>query len=746
MQQPVRSSVERDEGERPLKAQLAFYLTGNRVRAGLDSINTRDLRPALFARYRDLTALRYDFPLVLADGVDDSAAVQSLSGLFDNLLKRCADGPDGERMRKHALRLEREIRIRTTESTGSLSDKWAQAARHLEMQGDARLAESLERLRAALDVDGDLIDCGADAASRLCQHLWKAGYEDKACRFRAQLDALSTKLSDILRADLVRSEQGRSTEHLRESFGSTHRDAFDFAAMSRLLIEALPAATLSDRRRERICWILSVLRSQRFFPMQSTEAAVDIEPYGFIFKDCADAMAAYRERLPKGIEFAKALAMAELEVEGEYNEARHDSLFADFAPDSLADPDLFLPAYLICLRARDMRAQDYDTLFEAFSAGLPAEVLLEIDDILEPSPIAGGNPVVASRNTQIARMVMDLNTSYVLQASSSSLFQLRDAIRRGMAYAGPSLFNVFTGQTGGAELPPYLIAAAATESRAFPTFVYDPSAGSDWASRFRVVDNPQAELDWPIQTLSYEDEEHQCLSDSLAFTFIDFVACDCRYHKHFAGLSRDNWTSSMVPVSKFFVSDADGYAGKVPYIVMLNRDDRLQRVVVDQRLVREARRCVEMWRSLQELGGVHNSHAARLLARERELWEKQRPPAPATADIQSASVVPAAAKAAATSAASTIIGSEAEAAKSSDEPYIETPRCTSCNECTQINNKMFAYDANKQAFIADPAAGTYRQLVEAAESCQVAIIHPGKPRNPSEPGLDELVKRAEPFL
>ena len=89
---------------------------------------------------------------------------------------------------------------------------------------------------------------------------------------------------------------------------------------------------------------------------------------------------------------------------------------------------------------------------------------------------------------------------------------------------------------------------------------------------------------------------------------------------------------------------------------------------------------------------------------------------------------------------------EAESAKSSDGPYIETPRCTSCNECTQINNKMFAYDANKQAFIADPDAGTYRQLVEAAESCQVAIIHPGKPRNPNEPGLDELVKRAEPFL
>ena len=49
---------------------------------------------------------------------------------------------------------------------------------------------------------------------------------------------------------------------------------------------------------------------------------------------------------------------------------------------------------------------------------------------------------------------------------------------------------------------------------------------------------------------------------------------------------------------------------------------------------------------------------------------------------------------------------------------------------TQLNSKMFAYNENKQAYIADPDAGTFRQLVEAAEGCQVSIIHPGKPRNP----------------
>ena len=58
---------------------------------------------------------------------------------------------------------------------------------------------------------------------------------------------------------------------------------------------------------------------------------------------------------------------------------------------------------------------------------------------------------------------------------------------------------------------------------------------------------------------------------------------------------------------------------------------------------------------------------------------------------------------------------------------------------------MFAYNENRQAYIADPTAGTYRELVEAAEGCQVAIIHPGRPRDPREPGLDELLARAEAF-
>ena len=79
------------------------------------------------------------------------------------------------------------------------------------------------------------------------------------------------------------------------------------------------------------------------------------------------------------------------------------------------------------------------------------------------------------------------------------------------------------------------------------------------------------------------------------------------------------------------------------------------------------------------------------------------------------------------------------------EPYIESERCTSCNECTNANRKMFAYNADKQAYIKDPRAGTFAQLVQAAEKCPVGAIHPGTPLNPNEKDLEKWLKRAQAF-
>ena len=734
--------------EADTQAHIAFFLTGRRPAEHLDAVDGLGLRPALFAGYRELTQLRYDFPLLLVAGRTDKLFAQSLSGLVDGVLGGIARGSDAERIRKHALRMEQELRVLAAGgATGSLSALWDKAAERLaraqdKSGADKSFEDSLRRTRAAIKIDGELADCDAALPSCLLQHGWAAVQRQKAEGFRKELDRVVLKLSDILKSDFERSEAGRSAKHLKASVGSGFGDAFDFDAMSRMLSKALPKDPFPESRRKRIRALLDVLSAQQFFPAPTQVAQAKkpagAKPYSFLFDSCGDALAALRERMPKLIELARAIAIAELEIDGQYSEGKHDALFEQFGANGLDPQDLApFPDYLVCVNAGKMQAVEHAQLMEILSSILPIKVLLQIDDILEESTGGEGSLSAGMRARQIANMAIGLNEVYVLQSSSSNLFQFRERVLRGLAYRGPALFSVFSGASAKAsDLPPYLVAAAAMESRAFPAFTYDPSAGANWAARFSLDANSQVDLDWPIQSFTYEDEQHQRVCEDLAFTLVDFFASDRRYARHLARVPRAKWNGSMIAVDESLSRERKGLPDKVPSLFMVDADNVLQKVIVDEKLIREARRCREMWHSLQELGGVHNSHAEKLLARERKVWEENMQQEAEAHKPLPPAVSPIAAVAAA---------AVEDEARSPGEAYIETARCATCNECTDLNNKMFKYNDDKQAYIADINAGTYAQLVEAAESCQVAVIHPGKPRNPKEPGLEELMKRAEAF-
>ncbi len=725
-----------------LQAHVAFYLTGKRLNSQLQAIDGLGLRPALFAGYRDLTRLRYDFPLVLLTDRPDGAFVEPLSGLIDAILDKIARGDDGERIRKHVLRLEQDIRVLVAGGAGgAFSALWDQAAAPLIGQ-DKLIADSLSRARVNLKIDGDVVDCDAALPFRLLGHAWGLTQEQRAKKFGENVRRLVLKLSDIIKADFANSNAGKSAKILKASFGAGPMDHFDFEAMSRILTQAAPKVSLSKSRRQRVEDLLAVLKSQKFFPSSDAEAGTS---YSFAFDSCSSALKAYRERLPKAIELARAVAIAELEIRGEYSEAKHSSLFESFGENGLEASELaFLPDYLVRLDAGKLSGAEQNTLTEILSADLPIKILVQTDDVIEESPVGNGHLAFALRSRQLASMAMGVNEVFVLQSPAANLYPMRQQIQRGLDYAGPALFSVFSGAaktTGG--LPPYLIGAAALESRVFPAFTFDPSAGLNWASRFSLAGNPQAELDWPIREFSYEDEKNQAVTEQIPFTLIDFVACDSRYGKHFASVPRVRWDDTLTPIGDAVARERRVQVETVPCLMMVDPENRLQRILVDEKLIREARRCRSMWNSLQELGGIHNSHVERLLAQEKKRGEASAVPANVSPPVQPTAAT--AASVAPPTVPATVEAVAQESERSPDEAYIETARCSTCNECTQINNKMFAYDGNKQAYIADVSAGTYAQLVEAAENCQVSIIHPGKPRNPNEAGLEELLKRAELF-
>jgi pyruvate-ferredoxin/flavodoxin oxidoreductase len=263
----------------------------------------------------------------------------------------------------------------------------------------------------------------------------------------------------------------------------------------------------------------------------------------------------------------------------------------------------------------------------------------------------------------------------------------------------------------------------------------------------------------------------------------------------------------MVPFHEFLEMSAADREGKAPFIYSL-QDRKLRRLSVSREMVTLAEERLLFWSQLRQLAGVeipeatrervtaaleseYDERAAAMRAEyERSLADLQANyahvvarrlaeglmrvaegrtvdelmttalaapyvPLPAPAAPVSAPISPAAPEGAAAAAvpsapaAAPSPSARVELVDVADamvmEPYIETALCTSCNECTNLNKKLFAYDANKQAYVKDPRGGTFQQLVKAAELCPVKIIHPGTPLNPKEKDLDKWVARAAAF-
>jgi hypothetical protein len=413
------------------QAQVTFYLTGVSSGEGLDAVSGLGLRPALFAGYRDLTALRYDFPVVLLPDISDAGAVRSLTELFDAAVTASRDGAaDADRLRHHAERMEHAIRrIAAADGGGGFATMWQTAAQHLGESAEAGFADSLARLRTQLPADGEVADCDAALPWRLFSHAGAAVHRRKASRFRADLTRLIQKLSDILHADFARSADGHSAENLRAAIGQPQAQAFDFAAMSRMLASVSQPSLLADSRRERIRWLLSVLQSQRFYvPSQHTGAPPQALPgYGFVFDSCSQALEAWHERLPRLVELTRAIAIAELEVKGAYREAQHDAVFASFGTNGLGTAELArFPDYLVRLDADTLAATEFSRVLDALATGLPLKFLLQTDDLL--APLADG-PARASFGLcgrTVTSAAIALNEAFVLQSSASHLPSLRD--------------------------------------------------------------------------------------------------------------------------------------------------------------------------------------------------------------------------------------------------------------------------------------------------------------------------------
>jgi ferredoxin len=341
-------------------------------------------------------------------------------------------------------------------------------------------------------------------------------------------------------------------------------------------------------------------------------------------------------------------------------------------------------------------------------------------------------------------------------------------------------------------LDAWFVASAALESRAHPFVLVNPDGGDHAAQRVSFGGNPQPDSDWPIETLEYRDTSGETMTMELAFTFADYALLMPALHDQFRVVPAGLESADLVPIDRFLEAGSEVADRAVPFVWAIDCDGTLMRLVVSRALVFACRDRLNYWHTLQELAGIHNAYVEAAIDRivdeqrvaieaEREQLQKAHEQelesvrseaageamgqlvdflmgadlsgmvgggqlatmpaaapietdAPEAADVEAAEPEPEPEAAA-----------EPEEELSFDEPWLDTASCTTCDDCMSINKMMFAYNEDKQAYIRDPRAGTYADLVAAAEICPARCIHPGKPLDPNEPGLEELIARAEPF-
>jgi pyruvate-ferredoxin/flavodoxin oxidoreductase len=199
----------------------------------------------------------------------------------------------------------------------------------------------------------------------------------------------------------------------------------------------------------------------------------------------------------------------------------------------------------------------------------------------------------------------------------------------------------------------------------------------------------------------------------------------------------------MVPLHEFLQMEVDDREGLFPYIWWVDRKKRLTRVLVAEPLVISTQERLDFWIMLKGLAGVDREEApaADLENQIRtEIVQKiagslmQMAGGEGSVALASAPVAEGAAPA-------------AQAPVDGDymAPWIDTDQCTTCDECININKKIFVYNDQKKAVIKDPKGGPYKDIVKAAEKCTAQVIHPGLPADRSPKDIEKWIKRAEKY-
>jgi pyruvate-ferredoxin/flavodoxin oxidoreductase len=494
-------------------------------------------------------------------------------------------------------------------------------------------------------------------------------------------------------------------------------------------------------------------------------------PYPFpwssnLFQDSPSmAMGLFEGHMAKMAEGFKAIRMAEMELAGKYNEQEQKDFFTYFNWKNFSDEEYHLSPPVVSVGGDGaMYDIGFQNLSRMMMSGVPIKVMIvdtqvysntggqactsgfvsQVSDMAPFSKIWKGKEEIRKEMSLIAAAH---RTSYVLQSSHSHISHMLEGYIEGLNSRRPAIFNVYAvcpPEHGVADDSADRQAKLAVESRAYPLFKFNPDKGTTFEECIELEGNPAIAKDWPRYTLNYIDANKKEVTLDVPLTFVDFAATEGRFRKHFRNIAEAKWTDDMVQVDEFLEMDKDDQSTAMPYIWTVNKKQQLMRTLVSKELALSALERRDFWRQLKSLSGFeHSLDKETLILKTRQEMVQNL-----TSNLLSMT-------GGVGGEAVNMLSSNVSTAQNStsgggnngnyEAVWVDSPECTACDDCIDINPDIFTYNDQKQVIIANPQAGSFKEIVKAAEQCTAECIHPGSPFNPNEAGLDKLIKRAEKF-
>ncbi len=788
-----------------------FHLGNPSVKEAVQQVGS-DFLPALLEPYRDVSRLRYDYPLFLFDATQSEVnpTPEQLAKPVGEVLQECvvsfAPGDDSARILKDNLPwIERELRQKLVDVEGPVgASEMVKAAAEalvthlkLDAENNAKLAGDTAKMLEALPANGHLLAYGRYPAIHLLVHSIRSRVIPRHAIFHDEIAEHIHELKTLLDVDWNKSDESKNPENLQGSIGGGS-SFIDTSALSNIIgKKSQGSISMSAERRARIKAALATLEEYqhnntlvRFIHNGPLEGEWLSSTEGFESINEADPCAAatrhFDEEAERLARVFAAARIAKLEINSIYDAAIHDPFFANFNWEAFSREELLLVPAVIALESANHVATDgMNSFSRLLSSGRPVQIFVRVQAHNNPAATGDEDPFQNYR-TELGYLGIAHRQAVVSQASAARHINLLERFGSALDATRTSLHLINiglrpTGQDLG--LNAWLVAGAALEGRVHPAFSINPAAGDAFADRMDFSGNPQPEKDWPLHPFKYLDDTGVTVEHDLAFTFADYALLIPRLHHHFAVVPNECDTDALVPVAEFLQLPEETVHQHVPFLWAVGSGGVLHRVVISLALVQACRDRLNFWHTLQEMAGVRNKHIDNAIAATRAEVEAQAAAEKAELqaqfeaelanvraeaasevmgkltdvllgmDFTSGAPRPAfaatAAPAPATAAVEEVVEEETVVEEEEEvlveDPWIDTPLCTTCNDCLEINPLMFVYNDTNMAVIGDLSAGTYKQMVEAAEICPSKCIHPGQPWDPSEPGLDELKERAAPF-